>query len=132
MKVSELLNENFTVSLANFRKTKSKNMTLETAIKIKKVCDLVTKEFDLFQEARLEAASLFADKDDTGAPVIENNSFRLSQENHMKLNEKLAEIINKEIPIETIKMSELGNPKEVFGLSTEDVINLQSVLLADQ
>lgn len=126
MKAALLFNDSFMESLANLRKIKPDN--LAAAVKIKKLFLKLEQEIKIFEEARKEAAIELAEKDQDGNAIIENGNYKFSKESNIKMILKMQGLVNVDIDIEKIKLSELGDLNKLQGLSAGDLLELEPIL----
>jgi hypothetical protein len=124
MKVAQLINENFLGSLEKLRVQK---LPLKASYQIAGISKKVREEFGRFEEARKNALEQLAEKDEAGNPIVENGSFKLDKEGLKELSRQLKEVVELEIDVQKIKLSDLGDLSKVE-LSAQDVEILEAII----
>lgn len=124
MKVAQIINENFLNSLERLRVQK---LPLKASYQLAGISKKVREEFNKFEEARKNALEQLADKDENGQAIVENGSFKMSKEATLELAKQLKEVVNIDIEVQKIKLSDLGDLSKVE-LSAQDVEILDAIL----
>ena len=124
MKLFQIFDQNF---LDSFRELKSQRLPLKTSIKLASVSRKIKEEAEILDAVRKDLLESLSEKDDNGKAVIENKQFKLSPEAAVKFSEQLKEVLNTEIDIEKIKVSDLGDISKIE-LSALDVEALSGVI----
>jgi hypothetical protein len=89
----------------------ARNLNFSTRRKLMNFNKVLQPEFELIREEASKITREFAEKDENGEPVIEENGFKFSEENKKVMMEKLGELEKEEISIE---FEHFNLPEEVF------------------
>lgn len=125
MKLSKLVDPQFQVAL---RKLASQDVPLRSAFKLKGMIKQVNEALAKYDEVRTEALKRYGDKDDNGELVLEQGgkNVKLSEESAQAFVEELNNLLNDEIEVGSVKISDLGNN---LSLSTTELILLEDVIV---
>lgn len=86
-------------------KIKTKNFSIQTQYKFLKINKIVKEETDLFDEQMRYLICNYAERDENGNPILENNSIKIKQEYVEECFEKIKEINNMTIQFPDIYFS---------------------------
>ncbi len=81
-----------------------------------------SKELVLFLEMRREIAKKYCKRDDKNQPIIENNAYQFEQENEVKANKEMIELLKQEVTFdfEPLAIESFGN----INISPQSLITL--------
>lgn len=110
-------------------------LTLEgtrLVIKIKRIKEALSKEFEIIDEARKELLAEFAIKNEDGTPKMVNNGYAMPEdaEEMAKLNKAYIELMNQDviIPFDKIKTTQVVGFESVLDLEVlEGIIEIVEV-----
>lgn len=99
--------------------------------------DAFAKEYQRYEAERIKMCEMFADKDEDGKPIIENNNYQMTDEARQELNQALDEFRNTtEVDIEIYKynkkldtlLTELDGNSRYDALSADDLRLLSFII----
>lgn len=99
--------------------------------------DAFAKEYQRYEAERIKMCEMFADKDEDGKPIVENNNYQMTDEARQELNEALEEFRNTtEVDIEIYKynkkldtlLNELDGNSRYDALSADDLRLLSFII----
>ena len=99
--------------------------------------DAFAKEYQRYDAERIKMCEMFADKDEDGKPIVENNNYQMTDEARTELNEALEEFRNTtEVDIEIYKytkpintlLDELDGNSRFDALSADDLRLLSFII----
>lgn len=110
MKLAVLINSNFVSAL---QKLKSEKLPFKAAMQVAAISKKAVSEMNTFDETRVATAKAMAEKDPDGSPILVGGNYKLSEENLKQLTFEVAEALNAEIDLGSVKMSELGDLSKI-------------------
>ena len=99
--------------------------------------DAFAKEYQRYEAERIKMCEMFADKNEDGKPIIENNNYQMTDEARQELNQALDEFRNTtEVDIEIYKynkkldtlLTELDGNSRYDALSADDLRLLSFII----
>lgn len=90
--------EQFLAALSN-EKLRSK-----AAYQVARLIHDIRIELELFQERRIALIEKYADHDDNGEPIVENNQYKISKESSELLDKEYKELVETEITLNANKI----------------------------
>lgn len=124
MKLAILINQNFRNGVVALAKQK---LPLRTGFKLKGIIKRINEEYQRYEDCRIEAVKRFADKDEAGEPMFdENGNAKISQENLELFVKEIQELANTEVEVPTLTLEELGTDAS---LTVEEIMNLEGLVL---
>ena len=124
MKLSKVINPKFKDLL---RKLVQVEMPIKTAIKLKRISQVVDKSLKDYEEARIAAIVKYADRDENGEIKSdgENNAAFASDEVKMEFANELTLLLEKEVELDSILLEDLGDK---FSLSVVELMVLEDII----
>jgi len=124
MKIKVLVSPTFQAALG---KLTNQELPLRTSFYLKGVLKKNVEESKKYEDVRLEALSRVADKNEDGSMKVDaNNQVHLSPENLIKFQGELNALLETEVELGSVKLSELG---EKASLSPNDLLALEGLVL---
>lgn len=125
MKLSKLVDPQFQVAL---RKLASQEVPLRSAFKLKGMIKQVNEALTKYDEVRTDALKRYGDKDDDGGLLLDEGgkNVKLSENNAQAFVKELNDLLNDEVDIGSLKISDLGDN---LSLSTTELILLEDIIL---
>ena len=99
--------------------------------------DVFAKEYQRYETERIKMCEMFADKDEDGKPIVENNNYQMTDEARQELNEALEEFRNTtEVDIDIYKynkkldtlLNELDGNSRYDAMSADDLRLLSFII----
>ena len=122
MKLARLVDPKFQTSLSKLLK---QDVPLTVAFRLKGIVKTVQEEMTKYEEVRKEALQKYGNKDESGNLLTdEQGNVKFEQENMLKFAAEINELVNMEVNIPVIKVSELTN----VNVSMEDIVALEGLI----
>ena len=119
MKLSRLIDPKFKASLTLLN---SQKLPLKAAFKLKTIIKKVDEAYENYDQVRLTALNNYGSKKEDGSLDQDaEGNVRLDDENAQKFVNQLKELINVDIDLPALSVSELGND---ITISSEDLMPL--------
>jgi len=111
---------------AALEKVKDGSLPVLTAWKVKNLLIKFNEEVKKYEEFRGELVRKHSQKDESGQPQLDqNNTINVAEGNLQEFFKDLQEVLNQEVDIGSLKLSELGTKLE---LSADDLLKLDSLI----
>jgi len=130
MKLERIVHFNFQKSL---NKLTALNLPIRTSYKLRQIASKVREETKTFEDMRGEKARFYADKDESGQPIMEEKrdergmlytQFSITESNKAKFNEDMRELLELEIDLPYLLLDELGEQH----FTAEDLLLLEFIV----
>ncbi len=123
MKLKEALDQRFQVTM---RELTGQKLPIKTAFILAKATEKLEAEINLFNKIKMESINKYAEKDSDGKIVAgEDGNVKLSTEDTIAIEAQLTEMVEAEIEIPTVTISDLGDK---LTMSVSDVLNLKGLI----
>ena len=123
MKLARLVDPNFHSALT---KLSTQNLPVRIAFRLKGIVKTTNEEFSKYEEIRNDLLKKHGKKNEDGSLAIENQNVQFEGNSYMEFAKELQELVNVELDIPTIKVSELG---ENITLSVLELDQLEGLLV---
>jgi len=124
MKLSKLVDPTFQAAL---KKLSTQDIPLKSAFKLKGVIKQVNEALTNYENVRVDALKRFGEKNDSGDLVVgEGGSVKLSEDNAAGFVKELNELLNSDIDVGSVKVSELGDK---LSIGTTELMALEDLLV---
>ena len=80
------------------------NLKAKTSYKILKNFESIEKEVQAYERTRIKLLNDYAEKDEKGEPIIENNQYKLNDEVLQKVNDEINDLLNEDVEIDFINI----------------------------
>lgn len=122
MKLSQLTDKNFQVAVKSLM---SKPLPIKTAYKLKGVVNTVNDELAKYESLRKELIDRLSNKKEDGSIETDNSGNVLfSNENRMEYFKELRELLDMDVEVPTIKLSDLGE----INVTTDEIFSLGDLI----
>lgn len=111
MKLSVIASDMFQQALSRLSEAK---LTPSAAFKLRAINKQVAAKLADFHSARLRMLAELAEKDSDGKPIIENDSYKLNEENMASLQRSVNELLSQEISLPKLSVEELSSAQGVM------------------
>jgi hypothetical protein len=124
MKLSKLTDPQFQATL---RKLAGQEIPLRTAFTLKGIIKRVNDELNRYDEVRHEALEKLGERDADGKIIVdERNNVKLSDENMNTLAAELNSLLNTDVDVGNVKLSDLGDK---LNITTNELIALDDLIV---
>lgn len=107
MKLARLVDPNFHKALEKLGK---QDLPAKVAFRLKGIAKRTREESQKYEEVRQELLQKHGKKDEGGALVLgDHHAVQFDEGKYMEFAKDLAELVNEEVEISTIKLSDLGD-----------------------
>lgn len=127
MKLFTVVRPEFQVALS---KLLDADVPVETAFKLRGMAEIIAKELKKFGEVRSKLLEKYAEKDDKGKPVMdEQRNYKFSNENLPKIAKELEKLSKIEFKLASVSLKELGSD---IKLSAKDLLALGDMVVLEK
>jgi hypothetical protein len=123
MKLKEVLDGKFQTTM---RDLTSQKLPIKTAFILAKATEKLETEINLFNKVKADSINKYAQKDSDGKLIAgDDGNVKLSPEDIVTIEAQLTEMVEAEISLPTVTISDLGDK---VTMSVTDVLNLKGLI----